>query len=117
MLLEMGLLQRLDIYLGHPVYAAAAVLSGFLFFGGLGSIISSGLKSSLVSRHSGIGFTISLLAIVYLLLLDPLLSMTEGTILSTRLVIVIVVIAPLALLMGMMFPLGLKRVGYTQEEH
>ena len=116
MLLEMGLLQRLEIYLGHPVYAAAAVLSGFLFFGGIGSIISSGFTSPLARRHSGIGFAIVLFAILYLLLLDTLLTMTEGTMLPTRVIIVIVVIAPLALLMGMMFPLGLKRVGYAQAQ-
>ena len=112
MLLEIGFLQKLEVYLGHPVYAATAVLCGFLFFGGLGSIISSALKTSLNRPHFFIGFTIAVLAIIYLLQLDTLLSMTEATALPARLAIVILVTAPLALLMGMMFPLGLRRLGY-----
>ncbi len=114
MLLEMGLLQRLEIYLGHPVYAAAAVLSGFLFFGGLGSIVSSSLKDPLPPRHCGLGLAIAALAIVYLVLLDTFVFITEGLILPARLGIVMVVSGPIAMLMGMMFPLGLKRLGRGQ---
>lgn len=116
MFLEIGLLQRLEIYLGHPIYAAAAVLSGFLFFGGLGSIVSSGLKDPLARRHCGLGLAIAALAIFYLLFLDNFLYITEGLILPARLTIVMLVTGPAALLMGMMFPLGLKRLGRGQAE-
>ena len=111
MFLEMGLLQRLEIYLGHPVYAAAAVITGFLFFGGLGSIASSSISEPLASSHCLIGFAVAALAIVYLMQLDTLLSITEGLVLFLRLTIVMLITSPLALLMGMMFPLGLKRLG------
>jgi hypothetical protein len=114
MLLEMGFLQRLEVYLGHPLYAAAAVLSGFLFFGGLGSILSARIRTPLSRRHCLIGLVIAFLAVVYLVLLEAFLSLAEGVHLPARLAIVMVVIGPLALMMGMMFPLAMKRLGYGQ---
>ena len=114
MLLEMSFLQRLVIYLGHPVYAASAVLSGFLFFGGLGSFISSVLKGPLKRPHCLAGLAVAVLAIVYQKQLDPFLSLSEGLVLAARFAIVVAVTGPPALLMGMMFPLGMKRLGYEQ---
>ena len=114
MLLEMGLLQRLEVYLGHPVYSAAAVLSGFLFFGGLGSIASAGFKEPLVRAHCTVGIVIAVVGLLYILLLDNLLVATEGWMLPARMSMVMCVTGPLAMLMGMMFPLGLKRVGKEQ---
>jgi hypothetical protein len=114
MLLEMGFLQRLELYLGHPLYAAAAVLSGFLFFGGAGSILSARVKAPVSRRHWLIGLAIALLAVLYLVFLDGFLALAEGMRLIARLTIVMAVIGPLALLMGMMFPLGMKRLGYGQ---
>ena len=116
MLLEMGLLQRLDTYLGHPIYAAASVISGFLFFGGLGSILSSRLKDPLVQSHFGLGLAIATLGIIYLLFLDTFLAVTGGFALPARLAIVLLITCPVALLMGMMFPLGLKRLGLAQAD-
>lgn len=114
MLLEMGLLQRLEIYLGHPVYSAAAVLSGFLFFGGLGSIASAGFKEPLVRPHCTVGLVIAAVGVAYLLLLDTFLVVTEGWALPARMTVVLCITGPLAMLMGMMFPLGLKRLGQGQ---
>ena len=111
MLLEMGVLQRFTLYLGHPVYAAASVLSGFLFFGGLGSIVSSRLKDPLTRLHCGLGVAIAVIGSLMLLLLDKCLITTEGLSLPGRMTLTILFIGPLASLMGMMFPLGIKRLG------
>ena len=112
MLLEMSFLQRLESYLGHPLYAAAAVLSGFLFFGGIGSLLSARVKAPPNRRHWAIGLVIVLLASGYLILLDGFLSLAGGAHLFARMAIVMVIIGPLAVPMGMMFPLGMKRLGY-----
>jgi hypothetical protein len=40
MLLEMAFLQKLILYLAHPVYAAAVAIAGFLVFAGAGSQLS-----------------------------------------------------------------------------
>jgi hypothetical protein len=65
-------------------------------------------------RHWLIGLAIALLAVLYLVFLDGFLALAEGMRLIARLTIVMAVIGPLALLMGMMFPLGMKRLGYGQ---
>ncbi len=114
MLLEIGFLQRLERYLGHPIYAASAVLSGFLFFGGVGSMLSARVKPPLNRFHCFIGLVIAVLAVAYLILLDAFLSRAEGVHLLARLAIAMVVIGPLALVMGMMLPLGMKRLGRGQ---
>ncbi len=111
MLLEMGVLQRFTLYLGHPVYAAASVLSGFLFFGGLGSIICARLKDPLKRLHCSLGIAIAVMGSLLLLLLDRWLTTTEGLSLPGRMALAFILIGPLASLMGMMFPLGIKRVG------
>jgi hypothetical protein len=49
-----------------------------------------------------------------LLLIDRCLAVTEGLGLPSRMILVILFIGPLASLMGMMFPLGMKRVGRGQ---
>ena len=114
MLLEMGVLQRLTLHFGHPIYAASTVLSGFLFFGGLGSIISSRFRDPLTRLHCGLGISIVLMGSLILLLLDRYLAITEGLSLPGRMAVVILLIGPLASLMGMMFPLGMKRLGRGQ---
>jgi hypothetical protein len=116
MLLEMGFLQRLTVYLAHPVYAAATVLSGFLFFGGIGSIISSRLPEPLLLTHRNLGFAIVMVGSTILVLCDRFLQSTEASGLVSRMVLAFALIAPLAILMGMMFPLGLKRVGRSQDQ-
>jgi spermidine synthase len=115
MLLEMGFLQRLTVYLAHPVYAAATVLSGFLVFGGIGSIISSKLQEPLELMHRNLGIAIVIVGGAILMLGDGFLLSTESKGLVSRIALACILIAPLAILMGMMFPLGLKRVGRSQK--
>ncbi len=114
MLLEMGLLQRLTLYLGHPVYAAAAVLSGFLFFGGLGSLLSSRLQDPLTTKHCGLALIIAVAGVALLLLLEKVLPASEGLGVAARILVVLLLTGPPAVLMGMMFPLGLRRLGRGQ---
>ena len=111
MLLEMGLLQRLTVYLSHPVYAASAVLSGFLLFGGMGSAVSSRIKEPLTRFHCGLGAAIAAIGFITLLATDAVLAATQGLNVVAKMAIVILLIGPAATIMGMMFPLGIKRVG------
>ncbi len=115
---EIAFIQRFIVFLGHPIYAVAVVLSGFLVFAGLGSAAAPGLARRLEvgSRRAGptpIGLAvmaIAVLALVYLALLPglfrALLPWPDGA----RVVASLVLIAPLAFFMGMPFPLGLSRV-------
>ena len=44
MLIEIGLLQRLSVFLGHPVYSLSVVLFSMILFTGIGSMISEYLE-------------------------------------------------------------------------
>jgi len=111
MSLEMSLLQRMTLYLGHPIYSAAAVIASFLIFGGLGSLISSRWQSQSVSAACIFGILVAVIAGIYLKWLDPWLGVTQNRDLSIRFGVIAAAISPLAVAMGHMFPIGLRHVG------
>jgi hypothetical protein len=108
MLLEMAFLQKFILLLGHPLYAAATVLASFLLFGGLGSRFSARLKIRKLPILWPVA-GIVLLGMIFLAALPSLLSVFMGWPLPVRLMLGIVLVAPLAFCMGMPFPLGMAR--------
>ena len=113
MLLEMGLLQKMILYLAHPIYSAAAVIAGFLVFAGIGSQMSGRWKSRIHLAARGAAIVVAAVGLLYLFLLDAWLSWTQSLALSLRFLVTALTIAPLALAMGHLFPLGLRRVSQT----
>ena len=114
MFIEMAFIQKFILYLSHPLYSVAVVLSAFLVFAGIGSAVSGRVRE----RARAIGTSpvamvvvfISLLASAYLVLLPPLFEATVGFADVLKIAIAIALIAPLAAAMGMPFPLGLERL-------
>lgn len=104
--IEMAFIQRFHLFLGHPVYATAVVLAGFLVFAGLGSLRSRAWGGSLIRPVFGI----LLLGLSYLWLLPPLFEQFMALPLPLKVLISLALIAPLAYFMGMPFPLGLARL-------
>jgi len=102
---EVACLQRYSLYIGHPLIAAAIILSGFLVFAGLGSALAARLGGGRHLRFVAAG--IVLLLAVQIVALPP-----PGTALPVALkaAISLAAIAPLALLMGLPFPMGLARL-------
>jgi len=109
--IEIAFIHKLLLFLHHPLYAVAVVLSSFLVFSGLGSAwlgrTSAGDHGRLLSRAvTGI----VVLGTVYLLSLGPLLDQLAMLPDVVRILISAVLIAPLAFCMGLPFPLGLGRL-------
>ncbi len=106
LLIEIPLLQRFILYLGHPSYAMTAVLFSLLLFSGLGS--------RLADRCGGrIPIRLVLAALVSLLLLLPLalpllFQETLGLPLSCRLAVTGLALSPAGMLMGLPFPGGIR---------
>ena len=111
---EIAFIQKFILFLSHPLYAVAVVLSGFLVFAGLGSACSVRMASRLEVRGwSPVTVAVAgivLLALGYItllpLLFDSLIGLADGA----RMAVSIMLIAPLAFCMGMPFPLGLQRL-------
>lgn len=111
MFVEISLMQRFTLFLGHPSYSIATVLSSMLIFSGIGSLLA-GLAP--LSHRTAIVTSIlavCALLVVYTLGLSPLLSRLLSANLLARNIIGGAVIAPLAFFMGIPFPTGLKAVG------
>lgn len=108
-LVEISLIQRFVLFLGHPTYALTVVVFLLLLSSGAGSVaarhrISSGSK---ILPLLGI---ISALIAVDVLLLPWLLSAAIGLPFAIKLLVSGIVLAPLGFLMGMPFPTGLRLV-------
>ncbi|OOZ39366.1 hypothetical protein BOW52_07415 [Solemya elarraichensis gill symbiont] len=109
--IEIAFIQRFILFLGDPVYSVAAVLCGFLVFSGLGSFSAP----RVARRYRMNPVVLAILGISVMALLSlwvhPLifnaLAAQPGVI---KIVVSVLLIAPLAFFMGMPFPLALGSV-------
>lgn len=111
--IEIALIQKFILFLHHPLYSMAVVLSAFLFFAGLGSHCTPYLasknhvRSALLKSTSGI----LIISIGYLTILSELFAWSAGFADSAKIMITVILIAPLGFFMGIPFPLALTRLG------
>lgn len=107
MLVEIPLLQRFILFLGHPAYAMAGVLGALLLFSGLGSLLSARVPPR--RALEGVVGVVVLYGLGMSLLSGPLLGLpfwARATVTSLGL-------APLGIAMGMPFP---RLLGALQEQ-
>jgi len=106
MFVEIATIQRFILFLGHPTYSVSAVLFSLLLASGLGSYLSGRL------RPAGAGHMLVLLSIGVLTPLygsvSPILRSLLYMPLTARLMVTPVILAPLGLLLGMPFPVGVR---------
>lgn len=108
MCVELALLQRYAVFLGHPSYGLTVVLFTLLLLGGLGSSLSARIIGEtrarwvLLSILAGIALT----AFVVPLALEHL----ENASRTARITAAVGLIAPLGLLMGMAYPFGIRQL-------
>ncbi len=102
LLVEIPLLQRFILYLGHPAYSIAAILFTLLFFSGLGSRWG---------QRIALGQALACLAALLVAapaLFPVLFNHTLGWPLAGRLALTAVCLAPAGFLMGMPLPGGVR---------
>jgi len=105
-LVEVVLAQRFILFLGNPLYSLSVVLFSVLIFSGVGSAISSRLSSPRLPLMGVIA-----LAIVYPFICTPIFDAALHLETPARIAIAVAMLAPLAVCMGMPFPLGMRLVG------
>jgi hypothetical protein len=116
MLLEIVLIQKLILFFGNPVYAAAFVICSMLLSSGAGSYYSSRLLPIAVVMRK-ILFMIFLILLAYTFFLSPLLNLVAGYPDFLKILISLPLVAFPAILMGMPFPLGLRALASTGEKN
>jgi hypothetical protein len=102
LLIEIPLVQRFILFLGHPAYALTAVLFTLLLFSGFGSLAAH----RLVGRRALAALVLVATGLPWLL--PYLFALGLGLSLAWRLIGTMIVLAPLGFLMGLPFPLGLR---------
>ncbi|HSM55085.1 MAG TPA: hypothetical protein VK879_02930 [Candidatus Sulfomarinibacteraceae bacterium] len=119
MTLEVAIIQQVRLFLGHPTWAVTTVLATLLIGGGLGSGLAGRLwpapassgKRAPVALPPWPAVAVALLTLAWLLLWPALSNNLLGAARPWRVTVAVLSLLPLALAMGMPFPLGLRAVG------
>jgi spermidine synthase len=116
--LEMVFMQKFMLFLHHPVYAATAILAGFLFFSGMGSALSARLLLKVERRRIVVYAVagISVVSMLYIQLLPGIFNLTMELPLSLKMIFSVVLISPVAVLMGMPFPVALSELSVSSRK-
>jgi hypothetical protein len=108
MFVEISLIQRMSLFLGHPIYSLAIVLFSVVLATGVGSLFSH--RAVPLSVSSLVGWPLVLAVYLGLLPLwwGKLLDGTETGSLIERASVCLVMVVPAGVLMGFMFPTGMR---------
>jgi predicted membrane-bound spermidine synthase len=106
---EVSQLERLSVFLGEPVYGLTVVLFALLVFSGIGSM----LTERLINPARPSSFLPPLAALLALstafgLLTPRVISAAAGATTPVRILLSVGLLAPLALVMGMPFTIGMR---------
>ena len=116
MFFEMVMIHELVLFFGHPIFAAAAVISTLLIFSGLGSLCSHRLAPGR-ANHARAAFLVSLFLLLYFFVLQSILNHAIGLPMAWKILVFLALVAPPAFVMGMPFPLGLaKLAGHSKSQ-
>lgn len=113
--IEVALLQKFGLFLGHPNYALSVVLAALLVSSGIGSLVSG----ALVRRLGGIRFVSYALAALVLfghLLVLPHLNASLSLPFAARVAIVFLLVLPVGVALGAYVPSGIERLKVTAPE-
>lgn len=103
---ELCLLQRLTLLLGHPIFTLSILLFTLLAASGLGSACSKRFSAPVACLAA------ALLGAVYAIALPKVVTALLPLSLAGRIAAAVILVAPLGFVMGMPFPSGLRRVGH-----
>ena len=107
-LIEVALIQKFVLFLGHPTYALTVVIFSMLVSSGLGSYLS---RSIIGDRKDRLVATLAIAAALVAVVtatIQTVLTAGVGLPLAIKALATAVLIAPLGFVMGMPFPIGLR---------
>jgi len=106
--IEIALLSQFTLFLGEPVYTFAVVLASVLIFSGIGASISDRYARQPLQRLPIILATILVVLLLTAFLLPVLFRVALGLPLPLRIAFGVAALAPIGILLGMPFPIGLR---------
>jgi hypothetical protein len=108
---EVALMQRLALLLGHPTYSVTLVLFAILLFSGFGAAWSDRRSGSVASQAGPLLVALLATLLFVALALPRLVPGWLGLPHPARVALALAVVAPPAFLMGLPFPLALRVLG------
>jgi hypothetical protein len=111
MLVQIALLQRFSVFLGHPAYTFSVTLFSMILFAGVGSYISDTAVPKMRRAEFVLPAAAGAIVIATALLAGPATRALGGASLATRVITVIAFLGPVATILGFFFPTGLRAVG------
>jgi spermidine synthase len=117
MFVQIPLIQRFSIYLGHPTYTVAIILFSMILATGIGSYLSDLIDvEGRVAWLVAIPLSIGAILLGTTLSIQPIIDSTIQRGLLERSGIVIALVSLVALPLGTCFPLGLRLVRRVSED-
>jgi len=110
--IEVALLQKFGLFLGHPNYALSVVLAALLFASGIGSFFSASIVKAL-GTFRFVSYVLALLVLAEYVFVFPRLPGLVGLPLTTRAALVFALILPVGTCMGTFLPTALDRMKLT----
>lgn len=110
MFIQIVLIQRFTLFIGYPTLAITTTIFSMLCFSACGSLAAQYLLKSRFRLQPAI-LTVSALIVLYMLGLPAIFRALLGLDDTLRVLISVLLIAPLAFVMGMPFPTGIRQVG------
>ncbi len=114
MLVEVSMMQRFVLYLGHPTHALTAVLAGLLVGAGLGSFLSVRFQRGEQGASAKTVATFALATVVVLLASNPLhawaLDATQDFDFVAKIAITELLVLLIGVALGTLMPLGMSRL-------
>ncbi|MEW6125501.1 MAG: hypothetical protein AB1757_00445 [Acidobacteriota bacterium] len=108
-IVEVAMIQKFILFLGHPVYSLAVILFSLLTFSALGSFITGRFaQANLQAILMKVILALVALVVIYILVLPPIFYGLVWLPHPARIIIAIALMAPLALVMGMPMPIGIR---------
>jgi hypothetical protein len=109
MLIEIVMMQKMVLFLGHPTHALSVVLAALLASTGVGSLVSAAFP---LRRRTALGILAAILVTTAgaLFAANHLLPLALGQPLGVRIAAVTGLLAPLGVALGMAFPTGIRVV-------
>jgi hypothetical protein len=109
MAIEMALIQKFGLFMGHPNYALSVVLAALLLATGIGALASARVLAML-GRQRFVAYALAAVVLAEHLLVLPRLSDWIGLPFAARVAIVFALVLPIGVCLGTFFPVGLDRL-------
>jgi len=113
-LIQVALIQKFVLFLGHPTYALTVIIFSMLIASGLGSAMSKKLVAGSDVRLRLVLLGIATLVVALAFVSGPVTSSQVSLPLPVKALLTVALIAPAGFLMGIPFPIGL---GLLERRH